>query len=1066
MSIFYANPRLSALAVLLILLLGMIALGGLARQEDPTMTERYAAVTTFLPGATASRVEALISEPLETRLREIPEIRTMSSHSRAGYSVLRIELYDHVTASQTDVVWSQVRDKLGEAAATLPQGSSLPLLELRAPIASTLVLALTWQQPGEPELTILTRLATALEARLANLAGTRETQLHGAAAEQLLVTVDPHRLADAGLQPADVAMRIRRADTKTAAGRLRHRRSDLLVEVDGELNSPERIARIPLRESPAGAVLRVSDVAEVAKLAVDPPQTMALHGSQRAVLVMAKMEPEQQIGHWIDQGLRTVETFRQELPAGVALDVIYDQNVYTSDRMRSLTINLVSALVIVLCLLFWFMGVRSALTVAVALPLSGAMVLGAMYVMGVPLHQMSVTGLIISLGLLIDNAIVVVEDVKQNRRRGDDVVTAIDGAVRHLAVPLAASTATTVFAFMTIVTAPGGVGDFTGTIGVSVVLAVVSSYLLAMTLVPAIAGFTERILPPGSRRHWWHDGFANARLTAAYRAGLHRVLRRPWLALGIGGALPLAGFLLAPTLTQQFFPPVDRNQFQIQITLPAHASIWETRAAVGTAERILREHPDVVDTYWSVGEAPPRTFYNVATQNDGVASFAGGWVDTVSPEATRTMLPALQGRLSRALPQAQVLALPFEQGPPIGAPIEVRVVGPDLDTLRLLSDELRLILSSLPDVTYTRASVAAAEPKLVFSPNENPAAAVGIATGDLPGRLNDALMGVQAGTVQEGSTELPVLVRVDNARRDQIHELASLPLQSADGGRLPLESLGSWQIRPTASGIERYQGSRISSVEAYLQPFVLPASAMRQFRARLAESHIVMPAGYRLEIGGEEEERSESVGNLLRVFVLFAAAMAAVVILSLNSFRHAAVIGLVGFLSFGLALFGVRLFGYPLGFMALIGALGMVGLAINGAIIVVAALKANPDASAGDVDASVAVVVDATRHIVSTTATTMGGFVPLIAFGGTFWPPLATAIAGGVGGSAIIALYTVPALFLMMARRQARARLADQPPSSIHLSNRPLHHQTDRRSRAHDMSGTNPEQIQASRIAS
>lgn len=1019
MSIFYSNPRLTALAMVLIALLGATALGGLARQEDPTMTERYASVSTFLPGATASRVEALVSEPLESKLREIAEIRVLNSMSRGGYSVLGIELYDHVAADQTDVIWSQIRDKLGEAHAKLPTGATVPLLELRAPIASTLVVALTWQQPDPVELSILTRLAAALEIRLANVAGTRETQLHGESAEQMLVTVDSHRLAGAGLLPAEVAEAIRRADTKTSAGRMRHRDSDLLVEVDAELTSPERIGRIPLRQSATGPVLRVADVAEVAKLAVDPPPTMAFHGSQRAVFVMAKMEPEQQIDAWITQAQRVVEEFSASLPAGVGLEIIYNQNVYTSERMQSLIVNLLSALLIVMLLLVWFMGLRSALTVGIALPLSGAMVLGAMYIMGVPLHQMSVTGMIISLGLLIDNAIVVVEDYKQNRHRGLDVVNAIDGAVNHLAVPLAASTATTVFAFMTIVMAPGGVGDFTGTIGVSVVLAVISSYLLAMTVVPAMAGFAERVAPRNAAATgWWHDGFSSARLTARYRAGLVRVLRQPWLALALGCALPLSGFLLAPTLTQQFFPPVDRNQFGVQISLPAQASIWETRAAVATVEGILREYPEVVDSYWSVGEAPPNTYYNAGSQNDGVASFAGGWVDTESAATTLALLPVLQERLSRALPQAQVLALPFEQGPPVGAPIELRLVGNDLNTLRELSDELRLLLSGIDDVTYTRASIGAAEPKLVFTPHESPAAAVGIATGELPARLNDALMGVLAGTVQEGSTELPIRVRVSNDRRDQVHELASLPLLSDQGRSLPLESLGEWQLKPTASGIERYQGSRISTVEAHLKPFVLPAAVMAQFRERLAASDLTLPAGYRLEIGGEEEERSQSVSNLLRVFVLFAAAMATVVILSLNSFRHAAIIGLVGFLSFGLALFGVRLFGYPLGFTALIGALGMVGLAINGAIIVVSALRADPRASAGDLDATVTVVLQATRHIVSTTATTMGGFVPLIAFGGTFWPPLATAIAGGVGGSAILALYTVPALFLMLARRR------------------------------------------------
>ena len=398
--------------------------------------------------------------------------------------------------------------------------------------------------------------------------------------------------------------------------------------------------------------------------------------------------------------------------------------------------------------------------------------------------------------------------------------------------------------------------------------------------------------------------------------------------------------------------------------------------------------------------------------NDGVASFAGGWVDTVSPESTSEILPGLHERLEKALPNAQVLALPFEQGPPFDAPIEIRVIGSDLGQLKTVSDDLRLILSRLPDVTYTSASISAAAPKLVFRPEESAAAAAGMTTGDLPLRLNDALIGVDAGSVQEGNRALNVRVRSPNTLRDDVHELTALPLPAGAGGVVPLEQLGSWSLEPSVSGIQRYQGERVSVVKAYLKPFVLPAGAMAEFRRALTAADLNLPSGVRLDVGGEEAERSESIGNLLSVFAIFAVAMAAVVILSLNSFRLAGIIGLVAVLSFGLALFGVRLFGWPFGFQALIGALGMVGLAINGAIIVISALKADPGVMSGDRQAAVEVVVNATRHIVSTTVTTIGGFIPLILFGGTFWPPLATAIAGGVAGSAIIALYMVPTLFM------------------------------------------------------
>ena len=1017
---FYENPRLAALLVIFVITMGTMAYLGLARQEDPTMTERWARVTTFLPGATAARVEALISEPIETKLREIPEIDELRSTSKAGLSVVTVQLYDSIGADEVDSIWSEIRDELGKVEPDLPGGASKPELEQTKPLASTLIVALRWEQESALEIGILSRLAEALRLQLANMAGTEVAEAFGEGDEEVLVAVDPHRLAAAGLNPRTLAQRIRNADTKQASGRLRALHTDMLVEVDAELDSPERIARIPLTSAGDGAQLRVSDVATVRKHWVDPPDSLAFHGTERVVLINAKMQPGLQIDGWATRALATVERFEATLPPGVGLAVVYNQNDYTGARMKELGTNLLFALLIVMLVLIWFMGARSALTVGIALPLSAAMVLIGMQFLAIPLHQMSITGLIISLGLLIDNAIVVVEDYKLRRAAGAAISEAIDRAIRHLLVPLGASTATTVFAFMPIAFSPGGVGDFTGTLGVTVALAVISSFLLAMTVVPTVAGLFEKFFPvsQAQRNRWWQNGFSSPALAARYRRSIMLVLKRPWLGIGIACLLPFIGFALAPTLTQQFFPPVDRNQFQVQLSLPAQASIWETREAAAIADRVLRAHPDVTDSFWVLGEGAPRVFYNVTTLNDRVASYASGWVNTTSARATQHMLGDLQRALAEALPAAEVLAIPFEQGPPRDAPIEVRVIGPDLDVLRTSAEEIRRVLAGVPQVTYTRATLSTAEPKLVFVPHETDAAMAGLGTGDVASRLNDLLMGALAGTVQEGNTELPVRVRLANDGRDDVSELRSLPV-TGRGAAVPLDELGSWQLKPAAAAIDRRQGERLSTVQGFLEPYVLPAEVLARFRAALENAeNVTLPSGYRLQWGGEAEQSSESVGNLASMFLFFLLAMAGVVILSLNSFRQAGLIGIVGFLSFGLALFGVRLFGYPFGYMALIGALGMVGLAINGAIIVLSALKADARAQAGDLDATADTVVSATRHIVSTTVTTIGGFVPLIVAGGTFWPPLATAIAGGVGGSAIIALYLVPAVFASSRRRE------------------------------------------------
>lgn len=1031
-NLFYTNPRVSALLVLFIVVLGGAAFQGLARQEDPKMAERYAGVITFLPGATALRMETLISEPIETALREIPEIKELTSSSKAGQSVVGVELYESVPSSETDNVWSEVRDILGDTVPMLPPGTIEPELEIRQPIASTIIVALSWQHPSESQLGILSRIAETLRVNLANTQGTEIAETWGEAEEEIRVGLDPYKLVASGMSAGRVASAIAQADTKIPAGRLRSGSSDMLVEVQADLKSTERIARIPLAVSANNQTLRVSDIASVSKTTLDPPRSLAFHGSERVIFVNAKMRPGLQIESWTKSALTTVNKLDASLPDGIGLDVVYLQNTYTGDRMVSLGTNLVFALILVLLLLIWMMGLRSALTVGVALPLSGSMVLVGMMYLQIPLHQMSVTGLIISLGLLIDNAIVVVEDYKLKRKRGAQISTAIEQSIQHLWVPLGASTATTVFAFMPIALAPGGVGDFTGTLGVTVALSVASSFLLAMTVIPAFAGYLENRWPSRGGGRWWQQGFSNPSLAAAYRRTLQVAINRPIIGIGAALIMPFIGFALAPTLTNQFFPAVDRNQFQVQIALPSQASIWETRDSVVRANEVLRSYPNVTDTFWTIGEGAPRVYYNVVSLNERVPSFASGWVNTTSAVDTEKVLKTLQDDLSRALPEAEVLAIPFEQGPPTNAPIELRIIGPDLNVLGREAQTLRALVSALPKVTFVRATLSTAEPKLAFAPRENAAAAGGLSTGELARNINALLSGQAAGTVLEGNRQIPVRVQLADRYRNDMADLTTLPMLANNRDGIPLQELGEWQLQPTASAIDRRQGERLSTVQAFLQPFTLPDTVMQDIRATLAEKGYQPPPGYRLSVGGVAEESAESMGNIVSVFVFFALAMTAVVILSLNSFRQAGLIGLVAILSFGLALLGLRIFGYPFGYMALIGALGMMGLAINGAIIVLSALKASPEASSGETEAVVNVVMDASRHIISTTLTTIGGFIPLIVNGGKFWPPLATAIAGGVAGSAIIALYLIPASYAAIQRKRAgKAPPAEQSSQPV-----------------------------------
>jgi multidrug efflux pump subunit AcrB len=610
-----------------------------------------------------------------------------------------------------------------------------------------------------------------------------------------------------------------------------------------------------------------------------------------------------------------------------------------------------------------------------------------------------------------------------------------------LVVPLSASTLTTVLAFLPIVLMPGGAGEFVGPIAIGVILSVASSFLLAITLVPALAAFFAPDIAEAARDDWRYHGFSHAGLTAAFRRSLDLALRRKAIGFSIALVLPLLGFLVGRSLPEQFFPANDRNQFQVQLVLPSQTAIVETRAAALRARAILQAHEDVLESHWFLGESTPRVFYNMIANHDGVPSYAGAFVTTTSADATRRILSGLQIELMTAFPDARVLALPFEQGPPFDAPIEVRLVGPELDVLRRLGEEVRRVMGETHAVTFTTAKLAGGEPKLMIDADEAAARLAGLRLADVAQQLEASLEGIVGGTLLEANEEVPVRVRVAGADRASpatigaarvlapVPELARAPDALAG---VPIAALSRWELVPELSGIARRNGERINTVQAYLMPYALISESLAEFRQRLAAADFDLPAGYRLEFGGESEKRNEALVSLMAFALPLFVVMAGAIVLSFNSFRMAGIIFAVAFLSLGLGQLGVWVFGYPMGFIAIIGTMGLVGIAINDSIMVLSSLRADPGALAGEREATIEVVLRSSRHVLATTLTTIGGFVPLIVFGGRFWPPLATAIAVGVAGATLVALYGVPvAHYTLAVRERRRARATQDEVSSL-----------------------------------
>ncbi|MBD0337649.1 MAG: efflux RND transporter permease subunit, partial [Cyanobacteria bacterium Co-bin13] len=482
---FYTNVRLLILTVIMIVAWGFSSFQALPRQEDPELIPRIAVVNTAFPGASAERVEALVTTPIEQELSEIEAIKVLSSSSRVGFSTVVVELVDAVTDAQP--VWSLVRDKISDAAAAFPSGALPPDLEESYVKAYTAIASLTWNLPNEPNYAVLGRYAEELGVVLRGVTGTEDVKFFGNPDEEILVEVDAPTLAGVGLSPQQLAQQIRLSDAKVTAGQLRSPEQDLAIEVSNELETTEQIRQLPVQTS-GGQFTRLSDIAQVNRGVRYPLSHQAIVSGKPAVVLGVMMQSGLRIDQWAVVVRSELDAFRERLPQGVSLDLIFDQSRYVESRMSTLMLNLVFGAVLVVLVALVGMGWRSALVVGLALPLTVAAVLGWMSVVGVAIHQMSVTGLIIALGLLIDNAVVVVDEIQVEMQHGEAPLQALTKTVKYLQVPLLASTLTTVLTFLPIYLLPGAAGEFVGSIALSVILALISSLAISLTVIAALAG--------------------------------------------------------------------------------------------------------------------------------------------------------------------------------------------------------------------------------------------------------------------------------------------------------------------------------------------------------------------------------------------------------------------------------------------------------------------------------------------------------------------------------------------------------------------------------------------------
>ena len=1015
--LFYRQWRYLVLLIGLLTVVGFMAIKSAGRQEDPTITNLFATIITPYPGATSSQVEVLVTERIEKKLREIEEIAEIHSTSKQSLSVIQIELSSFIQKSELDNAWSKVRDALSQVRPTLPQDALPAVLDDKRAGAYTSILALI--PKNSSDIGIAQRYAYALQDRLRLLPNTQLVNVIGENQEIIDVRVDLNKLYELGLGIDELALLVGSHDVKQSAGKLEGARTSLLMSVSNQFYQLTDVMKTPIGVSEKGHVLYLSDIAIIEKSLLYPLEQIAYHNNQRAILIGARMLADQQVHTWAERLQQELELFENELPEELRLETTFQQNDYTSERINQLLINLGIGVLLVIGIIYLTMGARAAFVVATVIPLATLLSMIVFRFVGMTIHQMSVTGLIVSLGLLVDSAIVMTDEI-QKRMGVMAKDEAIRDSVKRLVIPLSSSTLTTILAFMPMALLPGPSGDFVGSIAYSVIIMLSASLVLSLTVTPAIAGHVLTSV----REKTLMSSYLGY-LTLYFERSLSWSFAHVRTAISLSLAAPVLGFLLFPTLTAQFFPGVDRDQFHVQVQYHDTSSIGRTDELVADIVKFIQSQPGVMATDHVVGRSFPAFYYNMRSEKDNTPSFAEIAVLTANSNKTEEVVRALQQALPSAFPDADILVKKLNQGPPVNAPVELRIYGFDTEVLREIGDHLRLRLADIEAVTNTRASLTSGTPTFTWEVNELVSYHIGITPKDVASQLSSATLGVKAGYLLEDTVEVPVLIRAAGFENATGADVMSIPIKTPSGTSIPLGAIASESILVSDGDITRHNAQRVNNIQAFVAYGTLPDVVFKSLKTSLMDNPLLLPPGYRITFGGDADKRAETLRNLMAGLGLVIALSILTIVLTFSSFRLSLITIIVCGLSMGLSILSLAILRYPFGIQAIIGVIGAIGVSVNAAIIILTSLKADPLAIARDVDQVTKVVMRSSRHILSTTLTTFFGFLPLILEGGEFWPPFAVAIAGGVLLSMVISFYFTPTMFIAwyVGKRRLSSRI-------------------------------------------
>ena len=1013
-SLLIDRPRILFLTLSFILLAGISSALSVPIQENPELAQRWSGVRVFYPGASPERIETQVINDLEIKLREVVEILELETIISHGYATIVVELQQSVSPDLIEETWSKVQDKLSQIRAppevniVLDRNSGPPI---------TVQYALKWNGQGEAPLVLMSRLAEQLKRKLSSIGDTHATAIYGETDEEILIEVDSNKITSLGLTYREISEALKSFDNKKAVGVSSNKNSEFLIRLKDNIKSIQKLSEIPIRVINDSEIIQLQDIAKISKKPVSPIEDIFLYNGEVVISVMAMGTMSQRVGDYVARATVVADEMKSSLPDEISIEKIYDESLYTSAKFNELIKSFSLAFFFVLGLSFFFLGLRPAIIVTLILPFSVCLVMIGCRIIGLPLHMTSITGIIIALGLLIDNGIIVVEDYKYRRGIGLTTNESISQTLTQLSTPLAAATGTTVFSFLPIVTGEGSSVEFVGGMALTVIMSIVSSLVLALIMVPVLMSYMEKI-PYFQNIDIYNEGYHNKKILDKYRTFLTWAFLVPRRAIIISVSLPLLGFLLFNTLPKDFFPSNDRDMFRINIELPSNASSEQT---LGRA-KLIREQVlnsgliEIEKDYWFIGRMAPRVLMNVVggKEKQGSNNMAQSVFYAKDYYEMIRNLPELSKLIAQKNPDIIINTDSFIQGPPVFADVSFAIYGDDPFVLKKLGEELELIINNAPGVSFTKSDTSNTNTNIELELNNSNISLSKVNANLLVDELYAANNGIIVGTMLDSNKEIPIRLKGLTETKNLTGNASFLTVPSGNGFEY-IDSFSKSSITNKSSKITRIDGQRVNMVEGWIWTQTLPSETENYIIEDVEIFKSKLPIGYSIKQLGEAESRGESQSQIYSSAAVYIVLIIIGLVFALNSFRQTALILSVAILSIGLSFLGLFIGQQNYGFIGTISAVGLIGLSINDSIIVLSHIK--EEAEKKDISKAeiVEVVIRSTRHIITTSLTTLGGFVPLI-FASVFFKPLAWAMSIGVLGATLTALLYIPAMFVVMKK--------------------------------------------------